>query len=206
MPDLQHLSLDEVVAHLQELEDPRSVSGGALPSALQGTTQDAPVQTTQIAVTALNMLGLSADRLQGVVIEGTKGLPGLHVPQNQTVTLTVNENDQVMVGAFNDSSTTDNLNKYKVAVQWGDDQEDQNAILIRDASNPHIVDVWDRHTYDAPGIYDGTVVITPPAGSTTTETSTARVLDVLTGPAGWLRPGQGLEVPRSIEDDRGLSR
>ncbi|MBV8232094.1 MAG: alkaline phosphatase family protein, partial [Planctomycetaceae bacterium] len=152
---------------------PLIVSGGALPSALQGTTQDAPVQTTQIAVTALNMLGLSADRLQGVVIEGTKGLPGLHVPQNQTVTLTVNENDQVMVGAFNDSSTTNNLNKYKVAVQWRDDQEDQNAILIRDASNPHIVDVWDRHTYDAPGIYDGTVVITPPAGSTTTETSTA---------------------------------
>ncbi|MBV8234573.1 MAG: bifunctional YncE family protein/alkaline phosphatase family protein, partial [Acidimicrobiia bacterium] len=44
-----------------------------------------------------------------------------------------------------------------------------------------IVDVWDRHTYDAPGIYDGTVVITPPAGSTTTETFTARVLDVLKG-------------------------
>ena len=122
---------------------------------MQGTTQDAPVETKQIAVTALNMLGLSADSLQGVVLEGTKGLPGLHVPQNQTVTLTVNENDQVMVGAFNDPSTTDNLNKYKVTVQWGDDLGDQNAILIRDASNPHIVDVWDRHTYDARGSTTG---------------------------------------------------
>ena len=160
---------------------PLIVSGGALPSDLQGTMQNDPVQTQQIAVTALNMLGLSADSLQGVVLEGTTGLPGLHVPQNQTVTLTVNENDQVMVGAFNDPSTTDNLNKYNVTVQWGDDLKDQNAILIRDASNPHIVDVWDRHTYAATGIYDGTVEITPPSGSTTTETFTARVLDVLTG-------------------------
>src|SRR5271157_1132076 len=62
---------------------PLIVSGGALPSALQGTTQDAPVQTKQIAVTAMNMLGLSADSLQGVVLEGTKGLPGLHVAEDQ---------------------------------------------------------------------------------------------------------------------------
>ena len=160
---------------------PLIVSGGALPDALQGTEQKDPVQTKQIAVTAMNMLGLSADSLQGVVLEGTKGLPGLHVPQDQTVTLTVNQNDQVMVGAFYDPSTTDDLNKYKVTVQWGDDLGDRNAILVRDASNPHIVDVWNRHTYDAPGNYDGTVKITPPAGSTTTETFTARVLDVLTG-------------------------
>ena len=100
---------------------------------MQGTTQNDPVQTKQIAVTAMNMLGLSADSLQGVVLEGTKGLPGLHVPQDQTVTLTVNQNDQVMVGAFYDPSTTDNLNKYKVTVQWGDDLGDRNAILVRDA-------------------------------------------------------------------------
>ena len=161
---------------------PLIVSGGALPSALQGTEQNDRVQTKQIAVTAMNMLGLSADSLQGVVLEGTTGLPGLHVPQDQTVILTVNQNDQALVGAFNDPSTTDNLNKYKVTVQWGDDLgDDRNAILVRDASNPHIVDVWDRHMYGASGIYNGTVKITPPAGSTTTETFTARVLDNLTG-------------------------
>ena len=144
---------------------PLIVSGGALPSALQGTTQDAPVQTKQIAVTAMNMLGLSADSLQGVVLEGTKGLPGLHVPQDQTVTLTVNQNDQALVGAFYDPSTTDNLNKYKVTVQWGDDLGDRNPILVRDPGNSHIVDVWDRHMYDASGIYNGTVMINRPRGA-----------------------------------------
>ena len=160
---------------------PLIVSGGALPSDLQGTTQDASVQTKQIAVTAMNMLGLSADSLQGVVLEGTKGLPGLHVPQDQTVTLTVNQNDQALVGAFYDPSTTDNLNKYKVTVQWGDGLGDRNAILVRDPGNSHIVDVWDRHMYDASGIYNGTLLITPLTGAMITESFTARVLDNLTG-------------------------
>src|SRR5271157_2578811 len=160
---------------------PLIVSGGALPSALQGTTQDAPVQTKQIAVTAMNMLGLSADSLQGVVLEGTKGLPGLHVAEDQTVTLTVNQNDQALVGAFYDPSTTDNLNKYKVTVQWGDGLGDRNAILVRDPGNSHIVDVWDRHMYDASGIYNGTLLITPLTGAMITESFTARGLDNLTG-------------------------
>ena len=126
---------------------PLIVSGGALPSDLQGTEQNDPVQTKQIAVTAMNMLGLSADSLQGVVLEGTKGLPGLHVPQDQTVILTVNQNDQGMVGAFYDPSTTDNLNSYKVVTQWGDGLGDPNATLVRDPGNSHIIDVWNRHTY-----------------------------------------------------------
>src|SRR5262249_23594770 len=136
---------------------PLIVSGGALPGSFRGTSVDTPVQTKQIAVTAMNLLGLSADSLQGVVLENTQGLPGLNVSQNQTVTLKVNENDQVMVGAFYDPSTTDNLNRYKVIVQWGDYQGDRNAVLVRDPGNSHIVDVWDRHTYDDTGIYHGTV-------------------------------------------------
>ena len=81
------------------------------------TAQPSRCDPNSTAVSAMNMLGLSADSLQGVVLEGTKGLPGLHVAQDQTVTLTVNENGQAMVGAFYDASTTDDLNKYKVIVQ-----------------------------------------------------------------------------------------
>ena len=92
------------------------------------------------------------------------------------------QNDQGMVGAFYDPSTTDDLNKYTVTVQWGDNQSDQNAILIRDPGNSNIVDVWDRHTYDDTGIYNGNVQITPPTGTMIPEKSfTARVLDNLTG-------------------------
>jgi acid phosphatase len=159
---------------------PLIVSGGALPGELRGTSVDTPVQTKQIAVSAMNMLGLSADSLQGVVLEKTQGLPGLHVAQDQTVTFVVKQNDQGMVGAFYDPSTTDDPNKYKVTVQWGDGLGDQNAVLIPDPGNSNIVDVWDRHTYDNTGIYSGTVILTPPTGDTITESFTARVLDNLT--------------------------
>lgn len=53
------------------------VSGGGLPSSIKGTTVATPVKTTQIAVSALQALGLNANRLQGVQIEGTQALPGL---------------------------------------------------------------------------------------------------------------------------------
>jgi hypothetical protein len=53
------------------------VSGGAVPAKAQGKFLSQPVHTTQIAVSALNALGLDADALQGAVIEGTRGLPGL---------------------------------------------------------------------------------------------------------------------------------
>src|SRR5262249_3459477 len=48
------------------------VSGGALAKDVRETAVDTPVQTTQIAVTALNAVGLDAAQLQGAVIEGTK--------------------------------------------------------------------------------------------------------------------------------------
>src|SRR5262249_51583142 len=58
---------------------------------------------------------------------------------------------------------------------------DKNAVLVRDPGNSHIVDVWDRHTYDDTGIYHGTVKVTPPKGDKITQTFTARVLDDLKG-------------------------
>jgi arylsulfatase A-like enzyme len=53
------------------------VGGGGLDSSEKGTTVDAPVKTTQIAVSALDALGLNPHKLQGAQIEHTQALPGL---------------------------------------------------------------------------------------------------------------------------------
>jgi YVTN family beta-propeller protein len=158
------------------------VGGGAVPKDVQGTTVDSPVTTQQIAVTALNALGLDAARLQGAVIDGTQGLPGLDLAQNQVAVFNVNEEDQPLVGAFYDASTTDNLKKYKVTVQFGDGsgKSTKGILLLRDPSNRHIVDIYATHTYDTVGTYDGTITVVNPAGNKTTLTFTAIVLNVLT--------------------------
>ncbi len=53
------------------------ILSGGLPANLRGTTQDAAVKSTQIAVTALEALGLDPAKLQGAVLEKTPSLPGL---------------------------------------------------------------------------------------------------------------------------------
>src|SRR5262249_42980946 len=135
-----------------------------------------------IAVTALNALGLDMAKLQGAVIEGTQGLPGLDLAQNQVAVFNVNEADQPLVGAFYDASTTDNLKKYKVTVQFGDGsgKSTKGILLLRDPSNPHFVDIHATHTYDTVGTYDGTITVVNPAGAKSTLTFTAIVLNVLT--------------------------
>jgi hypothetical protein len=55
------------------------VSSGGLPSKDQGKIFKKAVDTTQIAVTALESLGLDPTKLQGAALDGTKGLPGLNV-------------------------------------------------------------------------------------------------------------------------------
>lgn len=54
-------------------------ASGILASGFKGTIQTQAVKTTQIAVTALDALGLNPDLLQGAVKEGTKKLPGLGI-------------------------------------------------------------------------------------------------------------------------------
>jgi YVTN family beta-propeller protein len=160
---------------------PLIVSGGALAKDLRGTTVDEPVQTKQIAVSALNALGLQAAQLQGAVIEGTKGLPDLGISQDNTVRFTEGESDQALVGAFQVPSPTGSLTGYKVTVSWGDDTPaDKHPVLVRDATNPTIVDVYAVHTYDDEGVFHGTVKVTSPDKKTTTHTFTATVLDALT--------------------------
>jgi hypothetical protein len=52
------------------------LSSGGLAAAVQGTMQIGNVSTTQIAVTALDALGLDANQLQGAAAENTLPLPG----------------------------------------------------------------------------------------------------------------------------------
>jgi hypothetical protein len=52
------------------------LGGAGLSPTVKGTTVSDQVQTTQIAVTVLNALGLDPNLLAGVRIEGTKALPG----------------------------------------------------------------------------------------------------------------------------------
>jgi YVTN family beta-propeller protein len=157
------------------------VGGGALPTKVQGTTVYAPVETKQIAVTALDSLGLNAAQLQGAVIEGTKGLPGLGLPQDVMVQFTEGESDQALVGAFHAPSTTGSLKGFEVAVGWGDSSKpDTHPVLVRDATNPSIVDVYAVHKYKEEGVYHGKVEVTGPDKKTTSTSFTATVLDVLT--------------------------
>jgi hypothetical protein len=53
------------------------VSGGAVPTNDRGTKVTEHVDTKQIAVSALEALGLDPNKLQGAVAEGTQALPGL---------------------------------------------------------------------------------------------------------------------------------
>jgi YVTN family beta-propeller protein len=157
------------------------VGGGALSTDVRGSTLDTPVLTKQIAVTVLNSLGLSAARLQGAVIEGTKGLPGLGIPQDNMVQFTEGKADKALVGAFVVPNQTGSLHDYKVVVTWGDNTAAENhPVLLRDPTHPDIVDVYAVHTYGEEGVYDGTVQVTGPDTTTTTTTFTATVLDALT--------------------------
>ncbi|MDF5732236.1 MAG: alkaline phosphatase family protein [Rhizonema sp. PD38] len=56
------------------------VGSNAIPANLKGSVQDDKVNTTQIAVTTLNALGLNPAYLQGAKIQRTEALPGLDIP------------------------------------------------------------------------------------------------------------------------------
>ncbi|MDF5721584.1 MAG: alkaline phosphatase family protein [Rhizonema sp. PD37] len=56
------------------------VGSDAIPANLKGSVQDDKVNTTQIAVTTLNALGLNPAYLQGAKIQRTEVLPGLDIP------------------------------------------------------------------------------------------------------------------------------
>jgi YVTN family beta-propeller protein len=156
------------------------VGGGAVSDDVQGTTVADPVQTRQIAVSVLNSLGLSAAKLQGAVIEGTKGLPGLDLPQDNIAQFKEGQNGQALVGAFTLPSGTTTTDGYKVTVQWGDGSKTKSPLLLADPTDPSIIDVFAQHTYKKEGEHGGTITIVAPDGTTTTGTFTALVHDVYT--------------------------
>ncbi|MEA5505716.1 alkaline phosphatase family protein [Halotia wernerae UHCC 0503] len=60
-------------------------ASGILPSQLKSTIQTQTVKTNQVAVTALDALGLNPELLQGAVQESTKKLPGLGISDTRAV-------------------------------------------------------------------------------------------------------------------------
>lgn len=60
-------------------------ASGTLASRFKGTIQTQTVKTTQVAVTALDALGLDPESLQGAVKEGTQKLPGLGISDTRAV-------------------------------------------------------------------------------------------------------------------------
>jgi arylsulfatase A-like enzyme len=155
------------------------VSDGGVAEDLRGTRQTAPVHTQQIAVTALEALGLDPAKLQGALMEGTKALPGLGLPQGRSVTFTEGVSRSQLLAVLYDASTTDDLTKYKVTVSWGDHRRDDDAAVVRSATDPHVLYVYDRHKYTEEGTYHGTVAVTNGAGKATTNEFTATVVDAL---------------------------
>lgn len=68
----EHGGLSEDDTHV-----PLIIGGNNLSPELRGSKQTVQVSTTQIAVTALDTLGLNPNELQGAVAENTQPLPGL---------------------------------------------------------------------------------------------------------------------------------
>ena len=158
---------------------PLIVSGGGLAQNLQGTVRSEAVKTTQIAVTALQSLGLEPARLQGAVIEGTQVLPGLGLAQGAAPRFTEGRSGQGLIGSFYDPSTTDNLNAYAVTVNWNDGSPaDQGATLVRSA-DPNIVFIFGQHTFNDVGTFAGNLRVVVPGGGTINQSFTATVVDAL---------------------------
>ena len=61
------------------------LGGGLVPSFVKGEVNNQAVSTKQIAVTALDTLGLDSNQLQGAIAENTLALPGLGFGQSASV-------------------------------------------------------------------------------------------------------------------------
>jgi arylsulfatase A-like enzyme len=149
------------------------LSGGAIGAAQQGTTQTASVLTQQIAVTALDALGLNPNNLTGVVKDHTTALPGTGIPAFHSLVhhatkarLQVSGLDpdfiegkaghNVVVATINDSDPNA-LNDIVAIIRWGDGTQSTGR-LVRVAPNKY--EILGSHTYREEGVYHVSVGVT----------------------------------------------
>jgi arylsulfatase A-like enzyme len=159
------------------------LSGGAIGSNLQGTTQTVPVQTVQIAVTALDALGLNPFKLTGARADHTKALPGTGIPAfraNLTppeklsyLTTDVDRSFGGLVGIVDAERLARMVGNLIATIHWGDGHISKGAItrtgdefLIRG-----------QHEYTAPGMEKIIVTLKDQQGHTFVVNRQAHVVD-----------------------------
>jgi hypothetical protein len=135
------------------------VSGGAIDKNLRGTKQTEHVDTTQIAVSVLEQLGLDPSKLTGAVTDGTTALPGLGlaVGVNQQAVEGQKLKD-TLVGTFTDAKAT-STDDFKVTINWGDGTKVQSKGISVVETAAHTFAVYASHTFKEAGTFDGTLVI-----------------------------------------------
>jgi hypothetical protein len=140
------------------------LSGGAIDAKYQGTTQTGQVSTKQIAVTALDALGLDPKDLTGVKTEHTKALPGTgihgkkHGHHEDLVDHLMANAGTPFAGALAspDLSPVDGLVGLLTAtIHWGDGQVSKGSI----SSGGDGLRVDGHHHYAAVGAYKITVTL-----------------------------------------------
>jgi arylsulfatase A-like enzyme len=141
------------------------VGGGGLDANLQGTTSQDAVKTTQIAVTALEALGLDPNNLQGAKIENTKALPGLDLPVGVDHTFTRNKRARnVLVATLNDGDAA-SARDFVALINWGDGTT-SNGRIVQVAANSF--EIVGDHTYHQTGVFYASVKITDLKDGTST--------------------------------------
>jgi arylsulfatase A-like enzyme len=140
------------------------VSGGALPASFAGTTVTRHVNTTQIAVSVLEALGLDPSKLKGAVKDGTTALPGLGLAVGANQKAVEGERlKHVLLGTFFDANAT-SAKDFKAAVFWGDGTSAQSGGVRVVEVAPHTFAVYASHTFDESGTFDGWWTIVGPHG------------------------------------------
>src|SRR5262249_42848953 len=139
------------------------VSGGGLDKGLQGTSVNTPVTTKQIAVFALEALGLNPSKLQGANIEGTVALPGLGLPVGVNHTLEKGESSgPIIVATFVDPDPG-LPDSFTVLINWGDGKSSEGHVV---AGPNHVYYVIGVHEYHSTGKFTATVTLTDKNEST----------------------------------------
>jgi hypothetical protein len=132
------------------------LGGGAIRSKFQGTTQTGQVETVQIAVTALDALGLNPNDLTGVQKEHTKALPGSGIPLFHSESHRSAEGDDSQFtkgkGRHNDADSTlsaGDLNAQQeliAMINWGDVTQSGGLNLLVTPNKHEIVGDRTNHT------------------------------------------------------------
>jgi hypothetical protein len=140
------------------------VSGGALPASLDGTKVTQHVNTTQIAVSTLEALGLDPSKLKGAVADGTTALPGLGLAVGVDQKAVEGQKlKDVLVGTFTDANAS-SAKGFTVDLVWGDGATTKSKDVHVVQTAPHAFAVYATHTFAEQGTFNGTLTVSALGG------------------------------------------